>query len=82
VLTDRNDIAEVVSADGVATLGRVASALLGPDGRSVVRTTDDGVIELLLLDDDMNIADTIDLTDVMGRLGVDPLITFVTERDL
>ena len=79
VLADRNGIASVVTGDGVAVLGRVTSSLIGPDGRSVVRTTADGITELVLLGDDLAITDTIDITEAID--GANPLITFVTSID-
>lgn len=74
VLGERAGIAEVVDAAGTVTIGPVRAARLGPDGRSVVRTTAGGDTELLRIDDDLALDEPIDLTDVVPR---NPLIAFL-----
>lgn len=64
VIGDRGGVTEIVAADGTVSLGRVRSASLGPDGRTVVRTTGARAVELLRIDDDFELGDAIDLGDV------------------
>ncbi len=81
VLALRDGVAEVITAEAVASLGPVTSALLGPDGRSVLRTTVDGRTELVLLADDLSITDTFDLTGTVAAMGTNPLVAFVESTD-
>lgn len=60
VLVDRGGIAELVSADGVVTVGRVDDAIPAPDGRSVVIV--DGATTSLVPIDEGELGDPIDLT--------------------
>lgn len=64
VVGERAGISEVVTADGVVPLGRTRSVTLGPDGRSVVRTTTAGRTELVVIDDDLELGDAVELTDL------------------
>ncbi len=64
VIGERDGVFEVATADGPVRLGRVRSATLGPDGRSVVWTTTSGRTELLTIDGDLELADPIDISDV------------------
>lgn len=78
VLVQRGATAVIVSATGdEVSIGRVESAHLGPDGRSVVRLLDDRTLELVRLTDDGALDTPIDLTTVAGR---DPMVAFVTDR--
>jgi hypothetical protein len=77
VLAMRGATATILSQEDDVTIGRVASAHLGSDGRSVVRSLDDGSLELVALTDDGTLGDPIDLTELVGR---DPLVAFVTDR--
>jgi hypothetical protein len=63
VLGERNGVAEVISTDGVVSLGRVRAATLGPDGRTVVRTSTTGTTEILRIGDDLRIGEFVDLAD-------------------
>ena len=81
VLVDRNGVTEIVTPEGVATLGPVAATEIGPGGRSVVRITGDGLTELLLLGDDLTVTETIDLTEIVARVGDNPLVAFVESPD-
>lgn len=60
----RGGVYEVSTADGVVTLGRLRSAALGPDGRTVVRTTTTGLTEILGIDDELQVGDPVDLSAV------------------
>ena len=64
VIGDRGGVTEVVAGDGSVSLGRVRSATLGPDGRTVVRSTAARTTELLRIDDDFELGDPVDLSDV------------------
>ena len=74
VIGERGGLTEVVSADGIVGLGQVRDATIGPDGRSVVRTTTTGTTQLLRIDDDLQLGDPIELTDAPSSLAV----TFLT----
>lgn len=63
VLGDRDGVFELVEADGTAPLGAARTAVLGPDGRSVVRTTAAGRTELVRINDDFELEDAIDLSE-------------------
>ena len=69
VIGERADATEVVAADGHTSLGAVRAATIGPDGRTVVRTTITGTTEILRIDDDFEIGETIDISDLapIGR---------------
>ena len=62
VIGDRAGITEVVTTDGSVRLGQVRSAVLGPDGRTVVWQTNAGRTELLRINDDLELEDPIDLS--------------------
>lgn len=62
VLAEREGVFELVEADGTASLGIARSAVLGPDGRSVVRTTADGRTELIRVNGDFELEDPVDLS--------------------
>jgi len=64
VIGDRAGVAELVTPEGNVSLGRVRSAELGPDGRSVVWQTTTGKTELVLVNDDLELDDPIDLTEI------------------
>jgi 5,10-methenyltetrahydromethanopterin hydrogenase len=64
VLAERNGITEVISPDGVVTVGTYDEATLSPDGHSIV-TVGDGMTELVTIDE-MVLGEPIDLTDVVG----------------
>lgn len=70
VLGTRSGVAEVISADGTVSIGQVRAATLGPDGRTVVRTTTTGVTEVLTIDDDLQLGDPIELTDAPTNVEV------------
>ncbi len=63
VIGQGGGVTEVIGADGTVDIGRVQSATLGPDGRTVIRTGTSGVTELLRIDDDLALADRVDITD-------------------
>jgi len=63
VLVERAGVAEVISTDGVVSLGRVRSATLGPDGRTVVWTTTSGTTQIIAIDDDLQLGDPVDIVD-------------------
>ncbi len=63
VLGERAGVTEVITADGVVSLGRVRHAALGPDGRTVVRTATTGTTEILQIGDDLELGDPIPITD-------------------
>jgi hypothetical protein len=46
-----------------------------------VRITGDGLTELLLLGDDLTVTETIDLTEIVARVGDNPLVAFVESPD-
>lgn len=64
VLAERNGITEVISPDGVVTVGTYDEVTLSPDGHSLV-TVGDGVTELASIDE-LVLGEPIDLTDVVG----------------
>lgn len=74
VLGERNGLSEVISEAGIARLGRVRAATLGPDGSTVVRTTTAGITELITIDDDLELGDTVDISDVTP---VNALVAFI-----
>ncbi len=63
VLVDRNGVFELIDADRSIQLGSGRTAELGPDGRTIVRSTSDGRTELLRIDDDFEIGETVDISD-------------------
>lgn len=74
VIGERSGVTEVISADGSVQLGRLRSATLSPDGRTVVALTTTGQLELIEIADDMTIGDPIDLSDVAPA---NPLVAFL-----
>lgn len=74
VLGERNGLTEVISEAGAAQLGRVRAATLGPDGSTVVRTTTAGITELITIGDDLELEDTVDISDVTP---VNALVAFI-----
>jgi len=74
VLARRGDLGEVVTADGTVPLGRVRAAALGPDGRTVVRSTVTGATEILRIDDDLVIGEP---TDVSAATPTNPIVAFL-----
>ncbi len=76
VLGQRGDLSEVVTVDGTVSLGRVRSAALGPDGRTVVRTTLSGTTEMLRIDDDLVVGEPVDLSAVAPS---NPIVAFLDE---
>ena len=62
VIGERNGVTEVIGVDQSASLGRVRSATLGPDGRTVVRTTTGGDTQIVRLDDEFALGETIDIS--------------------
>ena len=62
VIGERGDVTEVISAAGITSIGRVRSATLGPDGRTVVRTTTSGDTQVLRIDDDLGLGEPIDIS--------------------
>ncbi len=61
LLAERSGVTEVITADGIVTLGRVRSAALGPDGRTVVRTNLSGTTEILRIDGNLQLGDPLEL---------------------
>jgi hypothetical protein len=74
VLAERNGTTEVISADGVVTIGRFDQVVLAPDGRSVI-TIGDGSTELIAIEE-LELGEPVDLTAVAGT---DTLIAFVPD---
>ncbi|NNE10839.1 MAG: hypothetical protein HKN41_01180, partial [Ilumatobacter sp.] len=64
VIGERAGSTEVVSADGTVQLGRVRAAHLGPDGRTVVRTTTAGTTDILTIADDLTIGEPVDISEI------------------
>lgn len=62
VLVDRNGVFELIDGERSIQLGSGRFAELGPDGRTIVRATTDGRTELLRIDDDFEIAETVDIS--------------------
>jgi hypothetical protein len=73
VLGERAGLVEVIGADGTVSLGRVRGATLAPDGRSVVRSTTTGTTEIVPIDDDLQLGDTLELADA----PMNPLVAFL-----
>lgn len=73
VLVERVGITEVIDADGTVSLGRVRSAALAPDGRTVVRTTTRGTTEIVRIDDDHELGDAVEL----AAAPTNPLVAFL-----
>ncbi|MDW3215311.1 MAG: hypothetical protein R8G01_15020 [Ilumatobacteraceae bacterium] len=73
VLGERAGITELITADGNVSLGRVRSAALGPDGRTVVRTTTTGTTEVVRVDDDLELGDPVELT----ASPLNPVVAFL-----
>lgn len=73
VLGERAGITELITADGTVSLGRVRSAALGPDGRTVVRTTTTGTTEIIRVDDDLEPGDPVELT----ASPLNPVVAFL-----
>jgi hypothetical protein len=76
VLAERGPSAEVIGADGNVDVGPFEAAVLGPDGRSIVRTTANGTRELVLIDDELELGSPIDLT---ALADLDALVTFIPD---
>jgi len=76
VLADRGGTVELIGTDGTATIGDDVTAVLGPDGHSVVRVTTEGVTEFVPIDDDFTLGDPVDLS---GLTGSNTLVTFVPD---
>jgi hypothetical protein len=74
VLGRRGDLTEVVTPEGTVPLGRLQAASLGPDGRTVVRTTMAGTTELLPIGDDLVVGQPIDLSEVAPR---NPIVAYL-----
>jgi hypothetical protein len=67
VIGERDDTIEVVGADGTVRLDTARLAVIGPDGRTVVRRALDGSTELIRLgvdDDALGIREVVPLDDV------------------
>lgn len=64
LLGERNGVAEVISTEESIVIGRVRSAELGPDGRSLVRTSTSGKTELVTINDDYELDEPTDLSDL------------------
>lgn len=64
VIGERDGVTEVLASGGSARLGQLRSAVLGPDGRTVLVQTTTGVTQLVRLDDDLTAGEPIDLGDV------------------
>jgi hypothetical protein len=77
VLARRASQAEVIGPDGSVTVGPLESAVLGPDGRSIVRITADGTRELVTIDDDLSLGTPIDLTALAAP---DALVAFIPDH--
>lgn len=73
VLGERGGITELIDADGTVALGRLRSAALAPDGRTVIRTTTAGTTELVRIDDDHEFGDTVELTAAPAN----PIVAFL-----
>ena len=71
---ERDGTAEVISPDGIVTVGTYDEVVLSPDGHSVI-TTGDGVTELRTTDE-LELSDPIDLT---GVVGTNSLLAFVPD---
>ena len=76
VLARRSAGAEVIGPDGSTDVGPFESAVLAPDGRSIVRNTSDGTRELVVIDDDLVAGTPIDLTSFADP---DALVAFITD---
>ncbi len=74
VLGERGDVTEVIGVDGTVNVGRVQSATLGPDGRTVIRTTTSGVSELLRIGGELALGDPVDISD---HVSPNAIITFL-----
>ncbi|MAT06590.1 MAG: hypothetical protein CL424_16245 [Acidimicrobiaceae bacterium] len=71
--------AVVIGPEGTATIGAYDRAVLGPDGVSVVLVTEDGTVELLVVDvvdDELVVGDPVDLSSLSEP---DDLIAFVPD---
>lgn len=74
VIGRRGDLTEVITIDGSVPLGRVRAAALGPDGRTVVRTTMSGTTEILRFDDELVLDDPVDLSTFAPS---NPIVAFL-----
>ena len=74
VLAEREGVSEVISADGIVTIGTFDEVVLAPDGRSVV-TVADGGTQLVPIED-LELGEPVDLS---GVAGVNSLIAFVPD---
>lgn len=70
LLVERAGVTEVVGADGIVSLGQVRSAALGPDGRTVVRTTTAGTTEIIGIDDDLQLGEPVAIADAPANAKV------------
>ena len=63
-MVGRSGVTEVVTAEGTVRLGMTRAATLGPDGRTVIVQTTTGDVELLRIDDELELDDPIDLSEI------------------
>jgi len=75
VIGERAGVTEVVAGAGSIRFGQLRAATLGPDGRTVVRTTTTGTTELVGIDDDFALTEAIDLS---GAAPSNLAVVFVT----
>jgi hypothetical protein len=64
VIGERAGVTELVTADGTVRLGTTRAATLGPDGRTVIVQTTTGDVELLRINDDLEIGEPVDLSEL------------------
>lgn len=61
VLGERDGAFELVEAGGTVALGTGRVAVIGPGGRTVVRTAADGRVDLLRIDGDLELEDAVEI---------------------
>lgn len=61
VLVERNGTFELIESEGSVALGSGREAVVGPDGRTVVRIAADGRVELIAIDDELELAEPLEI---------------------